>query len=465
MLNTLHIPARVGLLALAFSVLGLADDRFVIKVDGDVNAVAGRHHLTVVKSLNGSGNGVHVVSGPAGVDRQQVLQALKQDSSVRGAEPESLLLLPGVGSKTNPNPTANRLAPAIHLDGTPTFYYTGFAAAAYVNQQAAQIINVAKSHALATGNGVKVAVIDTGIDRTHPVLMFSVGEGYDFVTNSNGGQELLGTNQETTPILDQETTPILDQETTPILDGGSAVIFAQETTPILDQETTPILDQETTPILDSKQYPAFGHGTMVAGLIHLVAPNARLLPVRAFGANGTSTISQVVAAIYWSIDHAANVINMSFSTTQDSPQLQAAIDAAAAKGIILVAAAGNDGKATQVWPASYSDVIGVASTNNSLIRSSFSNYGNSLVTLAAPGEADVTVYPGNHYAQVWGTSFSTPLVAGGAALLVDINNKTDEATADKTLSKSAKNIGQELGGGELDLYQACLSTASSKGHN
>jgi subtilisin family serine protease len=425
-----------------------ADDRFVVKVDGDVTQVARRHNLSVVKSLIGSGAGVHVLSSPRGSDPRNVLQSLSQEASVRAAEKEKPLLLPGVNSKNTLNPSGSRLAPPVRLDGTPVFYYNSFAAASYVNQQAGAVINLAQAHGLADGNGAKVAVLDTGIDRFHPVLFMSVGEGYDFVRNVGwtGGQEQIDTNQETTPILDQETTPILDQETTPILDGGSALI--------LRQETTPILDQETTPILDSKKYPAYGHGTMVAGLIHLVAPRAKLLPVRVFGANGAATISQVVAGIYWAVDHGADVINMSFSTTQDSPQLSAAVDYAIKKGVVLVAAAGNDGKATQVWPASYSNVIGVASTNNSLIRSLFSNFGAPLVSLAAPGEADVTVYPGRHYAQVWGTSFSTPLAAGGAALLFDITKRTDGAAAEKALSQ-AKFIGQELGAGELDLYQAC----------
>jgi subtilisin family serine protease len=101
-------------------------------------------------------------------------------------------------------------------------------------------------------------------------------------------------------------------------------------------------------------------------------------------------------------------------------------------------------------------VIVVGSTNNFLVRSLFSNYGSPLVSLAAPGEADVTVYPGKHYAQVWGTSFSTPLVAGGAALLVDLSEKTDEVRAAAALAH-AKFIGQQLGAGELDLYQACLA--------
>lgn len=448
MLKNLHIPPRVALFAALLSLPAFAQDRFVIKADGDVNTIARRLSLTVIKSLGGSGAGVHVVSGPRGRDAQSVLRDLAQESAVRSVEKEKPLLLPGIGSKANPNPAGSRLAPPARLDGTLNFYYNSFVAAAYLNQQAATVINMTKAHTLADGSGAKVAVLDTGIDRWHPVLFLSVGEGYDFVRNSGltGGQEQFDTNQETTPILDQETTPILDQETTPILDGGSAVI--------LRQETTPILDQETTPILDSKKYPAYGHGTMVAGLVHLVAPRAKLLPVRVFGANGAATISQVVAGIYWAVDHNADVINMSFSTSQNSPQLSAAIDYAVKKGVVMVASAGNDGLATQVWPASYSNVIGVGSTNNSYIRSLFSNYG-SVVTLAAPGEGVVTVYPGNHYAQVWGTSFSSPLVAGGAALLFDINSKTDQTSATKALTQ-AKPIGQELGAGELDLYQACL---------
>ena len=455
MLTRSLIPAQVTLLAVLLSAAAFGEDRFLIKVDGDIHQIAKRNHLSVVKSLDGSATGVHLLSAPKGSDVRDVLRNLTNEATVRSVESERPLRLPGIGSKVNPNPTASRLAP-VQLNGTPSFYYSSQAAAAYINQQAGEIINLAKAHTLADGAGARVAILDTGVDRYHPVLFLSVTDGYDFVNGIAGGQERLDINQETTPILDQETTPILDQETTPILDGGSAVILRQETTPILDQETTPILDQETTPILDSKKYPAFGHGTMVAGLVHLVAPRAKLMPVRVFGANGSATISQVVAGIYWAVDHGANVINMSFSATEDSQLLAAAIDYAVNKGVILVAAAGNDGKATQVWPASYPRVIGVASTNNYYTRSLFSNYGSPLVSLAAPGEANVTVYPGNRYAQVWGTSFSTPLVTGGAALLVNSSGKTNGSQAAEALAK-AKFIGQELGAGELDLYQAILS--------
>jgi subtilisin family serine protease len=209
---------------------------------------------------------------------------------------------------------------------------------------------------------------------------------------------------------------------------------------------------------------------MTAGLIHLVAPKATLLPVRVFAGDGSSTISQIVAGIYWAIDHDAQVINMSFSTQQDSNTLKKAIDAANAKGIICVAAAGNDGKAISVWPAAFQNVIGVGSTNDSDVRSLFSNYGSN-VSLAAPGEAVITTYPSTkgglkqHYAEVWGTSFSAPLVSGTAALLVDLNDSINGEQAARIFSRSSVSIGnQGLGAGELNAYQAALQAKTNKNH-
>ena len=259
-------------------------------------------------------------------------------------------------------------------------------------------------------------------------------QGYDFTRNIAGGSEMADIDQSTTSILDQSTTSILDQSTTSILDQKGALVLNQSTTSILDQSTTSILDQNR-----SKLPSAFGHGTMVAGLIHLVAPTAKLMPVKVFSGNGTSTLSNVVNGIYWAVDNGADVISMSFSSTQSSTELKKAIDYANSHGVICVASVGNDGKQNpSVFPAGYlSQVIGVASTNNQDIRSTFSNYGNTLVDVAAPGEADVTLYPGNNYAEGWGTSFSAPLVAGGAALLVQLGgNHINEAQAAQAISQA-----------------------------
>jgi subtilisin family serine protease len=252
-------------------------------------------------------------------------------------------------------------------------------------------------------------------------------------------------SQSTTAILDQSTTAILDQSTTAILDKNHVVVLNQSTTAILDQSTTAILDRANLPA-------AFGHGTMVAGLVHLVAPGAKIMPVKVFTGAGAATLSGIVDGIYFAVDNGADVISMSFSSPTGSKALKTAIKYANSHGVICVASVGNDGQNTTVYPAGY-NVIGVASTDNSMRRSVFSNYG-SVVTLAAPGEGVITLYPANSYAAGWGTSFSTPLVAGAAALLLE-RGPTNESQAAQALSQAIP-IGQQLGAGELNLLMAYL---------
>jgi subtilisin family serine protease len=456
MLKELNVLIRTCLLigSLAIAAHG-QNSNYVVQLsataDTDAAGVAARHGMTLVKSLTGSATGIHVLAAPAGQDPGLTVQSLTSDPAVQTAEADGPVAVPGINAAAQIHPPSAP-APMLPIDGTLTQYYTGMAANGYVNQPAASVINIAGALQAAVGNGTTlgpgatVAVLDTGVDFAQPVLMNSVISGYDFVNSVAGGQEVTDINQETTPILDQETTPILDQETTPILDGGTAIVLAQE--------TTPILDQETTPILDATQYPAYGHGTMVAGLIHLVAPNALIMPVRVFAADGTATISQVIQGIYWAVDNGAQVINMSFSTPVSSTALRDAIDYADDNDVICVASAGNDGQPETVFPAGYHTVIDVASISNQGIRSLFSNYG-SPVDLAAPGEAVVTTYPGNHYAIAWGTSFSAPLVAGGAALLVSVNGGVGQEGQIRNALMHAANIGyQQLGAGELNLVRA-----------
>ena len=239
-------------------------------------------------------------------------------------------------------------------------------------------------------------------------------------------------------ILDQSTTSILDQSTTSILDSNSTVVLDQSTTSILDQSTTSILDQSTTSILDtSAPINEYGHGTMTAGVVHLVAPTARLLPVKVFDVNGGSSVSLILEGIYYAVDQGAKVISMSFSMQQGSQELQRAIAYANSKGVVLVASAGNEGQPIVVYPAGYSPTIGVGSTNNLDVRSTFSNYG-SVVALAAPGEGIITTYPQGRYAAGWGTSFSSPMVAGGAALLAQMDSQLRAQTALQALSHAAR---------------------------
>src|SRR3989442_13078740 len=120
---------------------------------------------------------------------------------------------------------------------------------------------------------------------------------------------------------------------------------------------------------------------------------------------------------------------MSFSTEQRSAELKRAINYAARRGVICVSSVGNNGSRLRVYPAAFDDVLGVGSTSNLDARSTFSNFGDHDVKLAAPGEGIITTYPGGHYAAVWGTSFSAAFVSAGAALLLQVNMLTNTLTA------------------------------------
>src|SRR5437870_13007884 len=306
------------------------------------------------------------------------------------------------------------------------------------------LILCADAHPLATGAGI-VAVIDSGVDANHPVLKASLVPGFDFTRNLPGiPSEFADLGQSTASILDQSTASILDQQTIVIL----------------NQSTASILDQSTASILDTRQVPQeFGHGTMVAGIIHLVAPTAQIMPLKAFEADGTAHLFDILHAIYYAVDHGAKVINMSFSTEQRSAELKRAISYAASRGVVCVSSAGNNGSRQRVYPAAFDNVLGVGSTNNLDARSTFSNFGDDDVKLAAPGEGIITTYPGGHYAAAWGTSFSTAFVSAGAALLLQVNTRTNQEAAADALGETAKELPDRLGlgDGRIDLYRALMS--------
>jgi subtilisin family serine protease len=223
-----------------------------------------------------------------------------------------------------------------------------------------------------------------------------------------------------------------------------------------------MLDQHTAAMLDGPQYEAFGHGTMVMGVIHLVAPTAKLLPVKAFSANGSGALSNILAGIYYAVQNNANVINMSFDLTTSSTELKTAINYANSHNVICVASSGNDGEQEMVYPAGLQYVMGVASTNNQDQRSTFSNYGNQIVWVAAPGEGVITTYPFATYAAGWGTSFSSPMVAGTASLVLNMQPQYGETQAAWAVSH-AKWIGFNMGNGRLDVYGTLSSLSPIQG--
>jgi subtilisin family serine protease len=204
---------------------------------------------------------------------------------------------------------------------------------------------------------------------------------------------------------------------------------------------------------------AFGHGTLVAGVIHAVAPGAQIVPIRAFDARGYTSMFTVMEGVYAAIDQEIDVLNMSFSTGEESLALRLAISEAVSRGITVVASAGNEGReANDLFPAAFPGVHGVAATDSSDRIAAFSNYGKG-ISLSAPGAFVVSTAPGGRYAAAWGTSFSAPMVSAGAALLTAVGSRRNGEAAlliNAADPIDALNPGFEkkLGKGRLNVRQA-----------
>ena len=162
--------------------------------------------------------------------------------------------------------------------------------------------------------------------------------------------------------------------------------------------------------------------------------------------------SNIVRAIYYAVDNGATVINMSFSINGLSEEINRAINYATRRGVICVASVGNEGLDELVYPAALFNVVGVASTTMNDERSAFSNFGSDLVFVGAPGEGLITAFPGGH-AAVSGTSFSTAIVSGAAALLVSVDSNTHQNRVASSLAHAIL-LTRELGYGRISLRRA-----------
>jgi subtilisin family serine protease len=182
---------------------------------------------------------------------------------------------------------------------------------------------------------------------------------------------------------------------------------------------------------DTDKYINVGeHGTHVAGIIAAstnnltggsgVAPNVKIMPINVFNVdkNGEegAYISDIIRGIYYAINHGAKIISMSLGEYYKSIALNFAIQDAYERGLVIVAAAGNDHSSDKCYPASYDHVISVASTDFNDKISSYSNYGDS-IDISAPGSDILSTLPDDEYGTMSGTSMATPMVSGVAALI------------------------------------------------
>lgn len=169
-----------------------------------------------------------------------------------------------------------------------------------------------------------------------------------------------------------------------------------------------------------------GHGTHVAGIIGAkhngygidgIAPEAQIYAVKALDQNGSGDLQGLLKGIDWSIANGMDIVNMSLGTSSDSQILHDAMDKAYEKGVLLVAASGNEGNGKPVnYPAAYSSVVAVSATNQHNQLAAFSTTGNQ-VEFSAPGTDITSTYLHQYYATGSGTSQATPHAAAMFALL------------------------------------------------
>lgn len=195
-----------------------------------------------------------------------------------------------------------------------------------------------------------------------------------------------------------------------------------------------------------------GHGTHCSGIIAAerngfgvrgVAPKVKILPVKFLGANGSGDTSAAINAINYAVSRGARVLSNSWGGGGFSDLLNVAIQTARGKGVFVVAAAGNDGKNNDVtpsYPANYTGVVSVGSSDQSDLKSSFSNYGASSVRIFAPGSSILSTYPGNQYKTLSGTSMATPQISGALALGVSVYSQLTESQMISDMCSSATKI-------------------------
>nr|WP_247520973.1 S8 family serine peptidase [Bradyrhizobium sp. 190] len=272
-------------------------------------------------------------------------------------------------------------------------------------QYAVAQLRLPQAHALVRGMNVTIAVIDSGVDVKHPELANSVADSFDALGSSEGPHV---------------------------------------------------------------------HGTGIAGAIvahaRLMgsAPEARLLAIRAFGAGSKgaeSTSYVILRGLNYAAEHGAQIINMSFAGPKD-PLIERGIAATAARGILMVAAAGNAGaKSPPLYPAANPNVIAVSGTDAQEKLFAASNRGNH-IAISAPGADIFLPAPDEKYQITSGTSFSAAYVSGVAALLLERNPALKPNDVRAILAKTARDLGapgrdDQFGAGQADAFAAVTAATAA----
>ncbi|MDD2421224.1 MAG: S8 family peptidase [Heliobacteriaceae bacterium] len=233
-----------------------------------------------------------------------------------------------------------------------------------VSDYGVRLINAPAIWKKTKGEGIKVAIIDSGIDQRHPDLQANIKGGYNFITKTIQFNDENGHGTHVAGIIAG-------------VDNGIGIVG--------------------------------------------VAPQAAIYALKVLDENGEGLEKHVIEAIEWSITNKMDVLNLSFGSNKPNPKLRQALEKAYTAGILSVAAAGNDATSTKAdtidYPGRWSDVvITVAAVDRQGKRAAFSSQGSDLC-LAAPGVNILSTYPKNRYVRMSGTSMAAPHISGAIALI------------------------------------------------
>ncbi|WP_020589442.1 S8 family serine peptidase [Desulfobacter curvatus] len=263
---------------------------------------------------------------------------------------------------------------------------------------------------LTTGSpSTPIAIIDSGVDPTHPDLAGNLITGYNFLDNNTDTQDVLG-----------HGTAV----------AGSAAAMTDNV-------------------------------TGVAG----VAGDSPIMPLVVLNANDYATYYDIARAINYAADQGVRVMNISIGGSSYSSTLQNAVNYAWDKGAVIVACAHNYSTDTPYYPAACTNVVAVSATTSSDTLASFSNYGN-WIDISAPGSYILTTTRGGGYGNWNGTSFSSPITAGVAALILSANPSLTNAQVVEILTQNADDLGSTgfdnyFGYGRVNALQSILAALAA----
>lgn len=273
-------------------------------------------------------------------------------------------------------------------------------------QPAATLTHVAQANATLTGASVVVAVVDTGVSSTNP--------------------ELAGS----------------------LVSAGISVLAGETTADVPPNG----IDDDGDGAIDEMA----GHGTHVAGMVLLVAPDARILPIRVLNDDGRGTSFDLARGLVEAVDAGADLVNLSLGLAHDARAVERAIEYAAANDVLIVAAAGNRGLQCVDVPADRTEALAVAAVDDAFVKPAWSSCGPE-VGLSAPGVATLSMYDAVNWSHWDGTSFAAPMVTGGAALLLQAHpllHARDVKATMKLCTQPDANVSpirELMGTGVLDL--------------